>query len=103
MDGCDVLDGYGWGELCLPGRGQVLLPWPNRIEDGSYTFAGEQRQLALTEPSRRNAIHGLVRWSNWRVAERKGDRVALELVLHPQPATHTCWTCGWSTPSTTRV
>ena len=34
------------------GRGQVLLPWPNRIEDGSYEFDGRRHQLALNEPRR---------------------------------------------------
>ena len=29
----DVLDGYGVDEMCSSGRGQVLAPWPNRIED----------------------------------------------------------------------
>ena len=27
-------------ELCTSGRGQVLIPWPNRLEDGSYEFDG---------------------------------------------------------------
>jgi len=29
--GRDVLDGYGGDELCPSGRGQLLVPWPNRI------------------------------------------------------------------------
>ena len=55
----DLLDGYGVDEICPSGRGQVLIPWPNRLLDGRYTFAGRHHQLALTEPQRRNAIHGL--------------------------------------------
>jgi aldose 1-epimerase len=39
----------------------------------------------LNEPERRNAIHGLTRWSSWRVAERSAERVVLEHVLRPQP------------------
>ena len=34
-DGFEVLDGYGADEQCPSGRGQVLVPWPNRIKDGS--------------------------------------------------------------------
>ena len=30
-----ILDGYGADEMCARGRGQVLIPWPNRIEDGA--------------------------------------------------------------------
>jgi aldose 1-epimerase len=80
-----VIDGYGAEELCHSGRGQLLVPWPNRIEDGSYEFAGRTYQLPLNEPARQNAIHGLVRWSNWSIAERAADRVAFEHVLYPQP------------------
>jgi aldose 1-epimerase len=80
-----VLDGYGVDEICSSGRGQLLAPWPNRIEDGSYEFEGRMHQLALDEPERRNAIHGLVRWSQWSVAERESHRAVLEHLLNPRP------------------
>jgi aldose 1-epimerase len=85
VDGREVLDGYGADEMCASGRGQVLLPWPNRIEDGSYEFDGRRHQLPLTEVEAGNAIHGLVRWAAWRVAEREADRAVLEHPLYPQP------------------
>jgi aldose 1-epimerase len=84
VDGHDVIDGYDADEPCPAGKGQHLMPWPNRVEDGSYTFDGRQHRLPLTEPERRNAIHGLVRWSAWTVVERASDRAALEHVLRPQ-------------------
>jgi aldose 1-epimerase len=83
--GRPLIDGYGADELCPSGRGQLLLPWPNRIEDGSYEFDGRSYQVPLNEPARQNAIHGLVRWSHWSIAERAADRVAFEHVLYPQP------------------
>jgi len=83
--GRPVIDGYGADELCHAGRGQLLIPWPNRIEDGSYEFDGRSYQLPLNEPARQNAIHGLVRWSQWSIADRAADRVAFEHVLYPQP------------------
>jgi aldose 1-epimerase len=83
--GVDILDGYGVDEMAAAGRGQNLIPWPNRIEDGRYSFAGADLQLALTEPARHNAIHGLVRWANWTATALDADRVVMELVLHPQP------------------
>jgi aldose 1-epimerase len=82
--GHELLDGYDSGERCTGGRGQVLIPWPNRLRDGWYEFAGRRNQLALSEPPRHNAIHGLVRWVNWTVADRADDRVVMALVLHPQ-------------------
>ena len=83
--GFAVLDGYGEHELCSSGRGQLLIPWPNRIADGRYEFDGQAHQVALDEPERGNAIHGLVRWAAWDIAEREPDRVLLRHLLHPQP------------------
>jgi aldose 1-epimerase len=85
VGGRAVIDGYGADELCPSGRGQLLVPWPNRIEDGRYEFGGRSYQLPLDEPERRNAIHGLTRWSEWAVADRAADRVAFEHVLYPRP------------------
>ena len=45
-DGHDVLDGYGPDERCPSGRGQLLVPWPNRIQDGSYEFEGHAPSAA---------------------------------------------------------
>ena len=80
-----VVDGYEADEIASSGRGQLLIPWPNRIEDGSYEFEGVRQQLPLDEPERQNAIHGLVRWSAWRIAEREPGRAVLEHLLHPRP------------------
>jgi aldose 1-epimerase len=83
--GRELLDGYAADEMCTSGRGQQLLPWPNRIQDGRYEFDGRSHRLPLTEPAAANAIHGLVRWAAWRVAEQEPSRVVLEHLLHPQP------------------
>jgi aldose 1-epimerase len=80
-----VLDGYGVDEMCSGGRGQPLIPWPNRVRDGQYEFDSTLHQLSLSEPEAHNAIHGLVRWANWSVADRAADRVVVEHQLHPQP------------------
>jgi aldose 1-epimerase len=85
VDGREVLDGYAPEEMCASGRGQVLMPWPNRLEDGTYEFDGRSHQLPLNEPEQRNAIHGLVRWGTWTVAERASERVVMKHVLRPQP------------------
>ena len=83
--GRDLLDGYRVDEQSASGRGQVLVPWPNRLQDGSYEFDGRSHQLPLTEPEHSNAIHGLVRWTAWRIGEREEHRVVMEYVIHPQP------------------
>jgi aldose 1-epimerase len=76
-DGEQLLHGYGEAEHAPAGRGQLLVPWPNRIEDGSYTFAGRDLQVALSETSRNNAIHGLTRWASWNREEMTEHSVSL--------------------------
>lgn len=83
--GVAVLDGYAEDEACEAGRGQPLLPWPNRLGDGRYDFDGTSFSLALTEPERHNAIHGLTRWSSWEVLGAATDRAVLGHTLRPQP------------------
>jgi aldose 1-epimerase len=83
--GRDLVDGYGTDEMSSSGRGQTMIPWPNRLQDGSYEFDGRRHQLPLNEPERHNAIHGLVRWVAWSAFVREPHRVVMEHVLHPQP------------------
>jgi aldose 1-epimerase len=80
-----VLDPYPLDQICDGAHGAVLVPWPNRLDDGRYRFDGQELQLALTEPAKRNAIHGLARWRNWRAVEHEHDRVRMELRVHPEP------------------
>lgn len=82
--GHDVLAGYERDAKCAAGRGQLLMPWPNRIRNGRYSFAGQDHQLALTEPARGNAIHGLVRWAIWSVLDQAHDTITLVCRLRPQ-------------------
>jgi aldose 1-epimerase len=85
VDGRELIDGFPAGGPMTSGRGQVLIPWPNRLEDGTYEFDGRWHQLPLTELERRNAIHGLVRSAPWSVGERDESRVVMEHRLEPQP------------------
>ena len=85
LGGWEVIDGYGLRDRCNGGRGQPLIPWPNRLRDGRYSWNGTERRLDLSEPARGNAIHGLVRWRNWQVRAREPARVVLGHVLHGEP------------------
>jgi aldose 1-epimerase len=82
----DVIDGFGTDEWAPSGRGQVLAPWPNRLDGGKYRFEGRDAQAALDEPELHNAIHGLVRWLPWRTVSKSVDAVGLACLLYPQPA-----------------
>lgn len=94
-DGADVLAGYATDARCTSGRGQQLIPWPNRIRNGRYTFRGVQHQLPLTEVDLGNASHGLVRWAPWRLVGRTGTSLTVGHRLLPQPG----W--DWHLESTT--
>ncbi|MFD9334409.1 aldose 1-epimerase family protein [Streptomyces sp. NPDC060028] len=80
-----VIDGFAAQDLITAGRGQILVPWPNRIRDGRYRWEGQELQLPLTEPAAGNALHGLLRWLSWRVVEESDSRAVLEVQLWPQP------------------
>ncbi|MFL6135368.1 MAG: aldose 1-epimerase family protein [Nocardioidaceae bacterium] len=84
-DGRPLVLAYPESEQSPAGRGQLLAPWPNRIRDGRYTFAGQDLQLPLSEPSRGNASHGLVRWASWTVEEHSAQSVSLVYRLMHQP------------------
>ena len=55
-----------------PARGGCfpMAPWPNRIRDGQFSWAGREWQVPLDgEP---HAIHGRVHTAPWRVVARTG-------------------------------
>lgn len=82
--GRPVVHGFDDDEMSSAGRGQLLMPWPNRVRDGQYSFDGRDLQLGLTEPSRHNASHGLVRWAAWSPEEHAGSSVSLSYRLMAQ-------------------
>jgi aldose 1-epimerase len=83
-EGVPLIDGFGEDEVAPGARGQLLVPWPNRIGDGAYSYGGRDHQLPLNEPSLRNASHGLVRWAAWSVEEHTAHTVSLGYRLMAQ-------------------
>ena len=83
VGGRAVLDPYPAGEMCDGAHGTPLIPWPNRLADGRYSFDGVEYQVPLTEPEKDNAIHGFMMWRPWQAVEHGSDRVVVAAVLHP--------------------
>ncbi len=83
--GRPVVVEYDADQLPPSGAGQLLAPWPNRIDHGRYAFGGTSHQLDLSEPARGNAIHGLTRWASWSEAAKSADFVQLRLALLGRP------------------
>jgi aldose 1-epimerase len=65
-------------------RGATLAPWPNRVVDGRYTFNGVAQQLAITEPARGHALHGLASWLDFTVVDRAADSVTMSATVEAQ-------------------
>ena len=82
--GQPVIAGHEPDELPPAGAGELLAPWPNRVDGGRYVFGGAEHQLALTEPARANAIHGLTRWMAWTLVRRDAGAVLLRSAPHGQ-------------------
>lgn len=83
--GRQVLEPFPLDRISDGAHGAPLIPWPNRLADGRYTFEGDELQVPLTEPEKNNAIHGFLRWRPWQAIQHESDRVLLATRLHPRP------------------
>ncbi|MEP6598510.1 MAG: aldose 1-epimerase family protein [Actinomycetota bacterium] len=82
--GADVVASFGEDEVQPRSAGGVLVPWPNRLRGGRYTFDGQPQQVAITEPDKGNALHGLGRWVRWAPLRAEQALVSLGVDLVPQ-------------------
>ncbi|MFT4235705.1 MAG: aldose 1-epimerase family protein [Microbacterium sp.] len=83
VGGVDIVPPYPAGRMAPSCSGVVLVPWPNRIRDGIWTQRGETRQLAVTEPAKGTAIHGLLRFAPYDI-EQTADAAVLSATVFPQ-------------------
>ncbi len=81
----DVVVPYRADEIAPAVHGAVLVPWPNRLANGTYSFDGETYQVPINEPERNNANHGLGLYSRWTPVAVSDSAVTLEQDLIPQP------------------
>lgn len=65
-------------------RGATLVPWPNRVVDGRYSWDGAEHQLALTEPARGHALHGLGAWLDYAITDQSDSDVTLSATIPAQ-------------------
>lgn len=85
VDGSPVVVPFDADSVAPAFHGMVLAPWPNRLADGSYTFEGVDYQVAVSEPSRSTALHGLACWVEWSVTHSEESSVTLGLDLAASP------------------
>lgn len=73
---------YAPGELAPAAFGQLLSPWPNRIDHGRCTFDGHAYQSDVFEPGLDRAPHAPVRWATWHVLDQAPERLTLACLHH---------------------
>ena len=59
-------------------NGYVLVPYPNRLEDGEYRFEGHDYSLPIDERDRQTALHGLGYRYMWQLRTLTEDAVTLQ-------------------------
>lgn len=87
VGGVDVTEPFDADATPPSACGIILAPWPNRVKDARWSAkapGGDELRLAVTEPERGNAIHGLLRFTEYRLAEHTADAVTLTASVHPQ-------------------
>ncbi len=65
----------------------LLFPWPGRIPQGAYEFAGRAYRLPSLDAGG-NAIHGFVKDRPWRVERTSAGEIAAEVVATCSAADH---------------
>lgn len=61
--------------------GDVLLPWPNRIRDGKYTYNGKDFTVPTNESSRGTALHGLLFNVEWNLLKKGESTISFGYTL----------------------
>lgn len=84
--GVSVVEGFAGEEMPSDARGQVLFPWPNRLDEGEWSFSGRTARPTIDNVAQLVAMHGLVRWRPFGVEAVNQNRCVLALLAHPTPA-----------------
>ncbi len=84
IDSVDLTEPFPLDATPPSGCGIVLVPWPNRVKDGTWEHGGQARRLALTEPARSNAIHGLLRYRPYLLTQQEATSVTLRADVYPE-------------------
>lgn len=85
LDGRPLILEHDADDVVPAALGQILAPWPNRIDRGVYVFEGVEQRTPVTEPELDCAIHGLVRWESWTPSEHSASGVTLRHRLLGRP------------------
>jgi len=71
-----IIAGYEGAANKIGGQGDVLIPFPGRVAEGRYTFAGQAHQMDKNDKEGPNAIHGFLRQTIWETEAAGADGAA---------------------------
>lgn len=82
----EIIDGYtsykdAQDNLMTTFKGSNLIPFPNRIADGKYSFQDRNLQLPLNFPQEKNAIHGLLFNTEFKVIDKEDGEIGCKLII----------------------
>lgn len=84
LDGHDLVVPHQASDLPRAWQGKTLLPWPNRITDATFVFAGERFDVPVNERETGAALHGLMGWVDWRIVHADSDSATLGAFVAPR-------------------
>jgi aldose 1-epimerase len=84
VGGADLVQRWPDDRIAPFAAGLVLVPWPNRVADATWSLDGVAQKLDVTEPSTGGASHGLLRNTGYRVTDREENAVTLAATVFPQ-------------------
>lgn len=79
----EIITGYTGAQQKIGGQGDVLIPFPGRVRDGRYSFAGQTHQMAANDKDGPNAIHGFLRLIPWGIVEQTESRITFVATINP--------------------
>jgi aldose 1-epimerase len=78
-----IITHYSGAENKVGGQGDVLIPFPGRINHGAYTLDGRSYQMEINDKEGPNAIHGFLRTVVWDIARQSADTITFQTSIAP--------------------
>ena len=77
----DIIYGYSKDEEKSGSMGDVLFPFPGRVEDSKYSFDGHDYELSGLRIKDGHAIHGFAKWVEWEIIAQSENFVTLRFEM----------------------
>lgn len=82
--GRDLVVAHDADEIPEGYLGKTLMPWPNRIAGGAYTWEGVTYTVDVNEAATGSALHGLMTWVDWTIIHADSDSATLGAFIAPR-------------------